>query len=229
MDFIKDLFFSHQTLAVLFSVTNKLQVQGDKYLQDLTIRQMLAIPAIIHAPDGKATINFIAKKLGTTKQNARQIVNALAKKNYVSVEPSQSDKRAVNVTITQGSEEILKACSERTDEFLADIFNDFTTEELEALWTLLNKLYRFDGIEQDNLFIYPANHMRDNGNSSIDSGGSDNYDNSNDYDAANNHCGSDNHISDKRDGNDLSGSGDNCDAMLQHHRNYLKRRGDNDA
>jgi len=161
MNLAKDLFFTHQTLAVLFSVTNKLQMQGDKYLQDLTIRQMLAIPAIIHAPDGKATINYIAKQLGTTKQNAKQIVDALVKKNYVSVAPSESDRRAVNVTVTQGSETAFRLCSERTDEFLADIFHDFTTEDLETLWTLLNKLYRFDGVEQDSPHEYLTNHTSD--------------------------------------------------------------------
>ena len=150
MDEAKDIFFTHQTLAVLFSVTNKLQMQGDKYLKDLTIRQMLAIPAIIHAPDGKATINYIAKQLGTTKQNAKQIVDVLAKKNYVSIVPSELDKRAVNVSVTPGSEASFKVCSERTDEFLADVFRDFSTEDLEALWTLLNKLYRFDGAAQED-------------------------------------------------------------------------------
>ena len=158
MNLAKDLFYTHQTLAILFSVTNKLQMQGDKYLQDLTIRQMLAIPAIIHAPDGKATINYIAKQLGTTKQNAKQIVDALAKKNYVSIAPSEADRRAVNVTVTQGSEDAFRVCSERTDEFLADIFRAFTTEDLETLWTLLNKLYRFDSAEQDSPNEYPANH-----------------------------------------------------------------------
>ena len=161
MNIAKDLFFTHQTLAVLFSVTNKLQVQGDKYLQDLTIRQMLALPAIIHAPYGKATINYIAKQLGTTKQNAKQIVAALVKKNYVSVAPSELDKRAVNVTIIQGNEEAFRLCSKRTDEFLADIFRDCTTEDLETLWTLLGKLYRFDGVAQDDAHEYLANHTSD--------------------------------------------------------------------
>ena len=161
MEIAKDLFFTHQTLALLFSVTNKLQMKGDKYLRDLTIRQMLALPAIIHAPDGKATINYIAKQLGTTKQNARQIVDALAKKNYVSVTPSGLDKRAVNITITPGRDEAFRSCSERTDEFLADIFHGFSTEDLEKFWNLLNKLYRFDGIDQDTSHDYLKNHTAD--------------------------------------------------------------------
>ena len=62
MDIAKDLFYAQQTLVVLFSVTNKLQMQGDKQLQDITIRQMLAIPALVHAPNGRASINHLARK-----------------------------------------------------------------------------------------------------------------------------------------------------------------------
>ena len=148
MNMAKDLFLSQQAIMALFSVTNKLQMTGDKYLQDLTIRQMLAIPAIIHAPDGKATINHIARKLGTTKQSAKQIVDALAKKKYLSVAPSGLDKRAVDISITPEGAEAFKVCSERTDIFLADTFSNFTTQDLEALCGLLGKLCPLEGFEE---------------------------------------------------------------------------------
>jgi len=150
MDIAKDLFFSQQALATLFSVINKLQMRGDHYSGDLTIRQMLAIPAIIHAPEGKSTINHIARTLGTTKQSAKQIVDAMEKKKYLSVAPSEQDKRAVNITITTEGEKAFRACSERTDVFLADIFHEFSAQDLETLCILLHKLYRFDGAEQNS-------------------------------------------------------------------------------
>ena len=149
MDIAKVLFLSQQVLRTLFSVTNKLQMQGDKYLQDITIRQMLAVPAIIHAPEGEATINHIARSLGTTKQSAKQIVHAMEKKKYLSVVPSKQDKRAVSITVTPEGWQAFKTCSEHTDEFLADIFHDFTMKDLESLWTLLKKLYCFDGVSQE--------------------------------------------------------------------------------
>lgn len=155
MDIAKKLFFAQRTLVALFSVTNKLQMKGDKYLQDITIRQMLAIPAIIHAPGGKATISNIARQLGNTKQSAKQIIDAMERKKYLSVAPSEQDKRAVNVTVTPEGEQAFKSCSESTDKFIADIFLDFTAEDLETLCSLLEKLYCFDGIEQDGF----AAHM----------------------------------------------------------------------
>ena len=149
MDIAKDLFFAQQSLMTLFLVTNKLQMQGDKHLGDLTIRQILAIPALFHAPDGKVTINHIARSMGTTKQSAKQIVDAMKNKGYLSVIPSKQDKRAVNIEITAEGQQAFSKCSERTDEFLADIFCDFTEEELETLCTLLQKLYGYDTEQND--------------------------------------------------------------------------------
>jgi DNA-binding MarR family transcriptional regulator len=148
MDAQHDMYFAHQVLGTLFAVTNKIQMRGDKYLKDLSVRQMKAMGAIIHLPAGKATINNIARFMGTTKQSAKQIVDIMAKKQYLSTSPSERDKRAVNVAITPQGEQIIRTCSERNNEFVADIFQEFTTEDLETLWALLKKLYRFDGTAQ---------------------------------------------------------------------------------
>ena len=149
MNIAKDLFFAQQSLMTLFLVTNKLQMQGDKHLGDLTIRQILAIPALFHAPDGKATINHIARSMGTTKQSAKQIVDAMKKKGYLSVISSEQDKRAVNIEITEAGQQAFSRCSERTDEFLADIFSNFTAEELERLCMLLQKLHGYDAAQNN--------------------------------------------------------------------------------
>jgi len=142
MDIARDLFHAQQVLVTLFLAANKLQMLGDQQLQDITLRQMLAIPALIHAPNGGATINHLARSLGTTKQSARQIVDALERKGYLSVAPSAQDRRAVHIIITPEGQRAFGVCSERTDGFLADIFQPFCGAELEALCALLQKLHR---------------------------------------------------------------------------------------
>jgi DNA-binding MarR family transcriptional regulator len=163
MNMARDLFFSQQALAALFAVTNKLQARGGDYLKDVTVRQILAVPAIIHAPEGGATINHIARRLGTTKQSAKQIVDVMEKKKYVTVAPSERDKRAVSVSVTEEGKRAFDECSARVDVFLADIFRDFTEEEIETLCGLLKKLYGFDvsGGDGHDIFAEYQEHNAD--------------------------------------------------------------------
>jgi DNA-binding MarR family transcriptional regulator len=154
MDFskeLRELFLMEQAYTTLFSVTNKLQIQGDKYLGDLTSRQFMTIMAILHLSEDETTLNNIAKKLGTSKQNVNTLVTSIEKKGYIVITPCARDKRAINVKVTDSGKQVMLKCNEKGMGFLVDVFNDFTTDEIETLWSLLKKLYRFDGEEQDGL------------------------------------------------------------------------------
>ncbi|MGE6258412.1 MarR family winged helix-turn-helix transcriptional regulator [Heyndrickxia sporothermodurans] len=146
---LKELHFMQQSYATLFSVVNKVQTSGDEYLEILTSRQHMALIAIAHLPVENTTLVNIAKKLGTTKQTANKLITSLAKKGYVKTVPSKIDKRSINIEITVEGKKALITCSEKSTYFLADMFHGFTTEEIETFWRLLQKLYRFDGEEQD--------------------------------------------------------------------------------
>lgn len=149
MDNYKSLFLIQQVYATLFSLTNKLQIKGDEYCEQLTSRQLMAMVAIIHLPENETTLNNIAKKLGTTKQSVKQMITILENKGFVLTTPSQYDKRAVNVKITDAGKAAMMVCAEKSMGFFGKLSKDFSIEEMEILWTLLKKLYRFDGEEQD--------------------------------------------------------------------------------
>lgn len=147
----KELFLWQQTFTTLLSVSNKLQVHGDKYINNLTVRQLMAIIAIAHLPKGEASLNGIAKKLGTTKQNIKQLINAMEKKGYVITTPSERDKRAYNVEITESGQLVFAESYKHGIGLLAELFKAFSVDELEVFWSGLKKLYSFDGEEQDGL------------------------------------------------------------------------------
>ncbi|WMT42936.1 MarR family transcriptional regulator [Paenibacillus sp. D2_2] len=146
---LKELHFMQQSYATLFSVVNKVQTRGDENLEILTSRQHMTLIAIAHLPVENTSLMNIAKKLGTTKQTANKLITSLVNKGYVQSIPSKLDKRSINVEITPEGKEALITCSERSTYFLADMFHDFTADEIETFWRLLQKLYRFDGEEQD--------------------------------------------------------------------------------
>lgn len=148
-DQVNRMFLMQQVYATLFSLTNKLQIKGDEQLDGLTSRQLMTMIAIIHLPEDETSLNNIARKLGTSKQNVKQLVANMESKGYVQMLPSQHDGRSYNIKITgSGRQSLLKNGEIGNDMFL-DVFKDFTKEDLETLWSLLKKLYRFDGEEMD--------------------------------------------------------------------------------
>ncbi|GAA3401118.1 MarR family winged helix-turn-helix transcriptional regulator [Paenibacillus hodogayensis] len=149
MDTYKEIFLMQQAFATLFSLTNKLQIQGDKSIGHVTTRQFMAMTAVAHLAENETTLNNIARKLGTSKQSVKQLITILENKGFLLSVPSQQDKRAINVKITESGKQVLLQASENGLFFLEHLFKDFTMEEMESLWSLLKKLYRYDGNEQD--------------------------------------------------------------------------------
>lgn len=156
---IEDLFLMQQVYATLFSVYNKIQTESAKRFTTLSSRQYMTILAILHLPENERTMNNVAKKLGTTKQNIRQLITALEKKRFVEIKASDTNRRAANLQVTTaGMSEMLKA-GETGILLLADIFNEFSKTEMQELWHLLKKMYRFDGKEQDGFEDEPSSEV----------------------------------------------------------------------
>lgn len=149
MDINEEKFLMDQIYSTLFSLVNKLQVEGDKRTGELTTRQLMILVAIGHIKEGKTTLNNIARKIGATKQSVQQVVNTLKKGGFVEILPSEEDKRAVNVIITAYGKQAMVKAYAGSVLFFADVFKNFSTEEMQILWCLLKKLYKFDGKEQD--------------------------------------------------------------------------------
>lgn len=146
---LKELFLMQQVYSTLFSVYNKIQTESSKRFATLSSRQYMTILAILHLPENERTMNNVAKKLGTTKQNIRQLITTLEKKQLIEIKSSDRDRRATNLEVTPaGMNEMLKA-GEIGIMFLADLFNEFSSEELQLLWYLLKKMHRYDGKEHD--------------------------------------------------------------------------------
>lgn len=146
---LRELYLMQQTYATLFSLANKIQIAGDQYYDQMTSRQYMTMLAILHLPEDKRTLNNIARKMGTTKQNVTQLVSNIEKKGYICIEPSKHDKRAVNVMLTESGMKAMLTCGEIGLTFMGDLFHDFSECELETLWDLLKKLYCFDGEQHD--------------------------------------------------------------------------------
>lgn len=138
----------HQAYSLLFIALNKIQGEADSQLENLTLRQLMLLIAIAHLDPKEATIVNIAKTLGTSKQNVNRLVGSMVNAGYLSSKPSQTDKRSVNISITDRGLSEMQKNTVNSNQYFLNLFENFTKEEIKAFRKTLEKLANYDHTDQ---------------------------------------------------------------------------------
>ncbi len=142
-------FLMEQSFSTLFALANKAQMNADHCLSLLTSRQLMAMIAIVHLPGRQATLKNVASKLGNSMPSTSHIISGLARKGYITTVANPNDGRSINYVITDTGKNAMMTDGQEGYAFFDRFFHDFSDVELANLWTLLRKLYRYDGIDHD--------------------------------------------------------------------------------
>ncbi|MCB0663849.1 MAG: MarR family transcriptional regulator [Saprospiraceae bacterium] len=86
------------------------------------------------------TVKDLAARMIDKTSNASRLVDRLVNKNYVIRELCESDRRRVDVVITEKGIEFVKNISTTLDKHIDERFKNMTLEEAELLNSLLDKL-----------------------------------------------------------------------------------------
>ena len=86
------------------------------------------------------TVKDLAARMIDKTSNASRLVDRLVNKNYVIRELCESDRRRVDVVITEKGIEFVKNISTTLDKRIDERFKNMTLEEAELLNSLLDKL-----------------------------------------------------------------------------------------
>lgn len=138
-------FYLQQIFSTIFYLSNKIQTEGDKLDEQITVRQWMTLLTILHLPEDGANYNQIADMMGYSKQNAKKLVTVLERKGFVTVGKSDTDRRAVCIQVTESCRAFLHDYYDRGNSYLNGMFQDFDENELQTLWILLKKLATYDG------------------------------------------------------------------------------------
>lgn len=138
-------YYLQQIYSTIFYLSNKIQTEGDKLDDNITVRQWMTLLAILHLPEGRANYNQLADMMGYSKQNAKNLVTVLERKGFVKIGKSDTDHRAVQIQVSESCKTFLRNYYERGNSYIDGIFKDFDENELQALWKLLRKLASYDG------------------------------------------------------------------------------------
>lgn len=112
--------------ASIFALSNKLQVLGDAFDENITIKQWLFILGVSKFSE-PPTVSEVANFIGYSRQNAKRIAVALDERGYITITKDKNDARALRITLTQKCTEYFAKRSQRELEFLDKLFTGFDT------------------------------------------------------------------------------------------------------
>lgn len=118
-------------LGLLSAFENRFQACADRFFRQITWKQFFAIICVNLCKESP-TINDLARVMGSSHQNVKQILLKLEKKGFIRMIPDEKDKRKQRIALT---EECLAFCEK----------NDRQSREM------IEKMYL--GIPEEQLLI----------------------------------------------------------------------------
>lgn len=126
--------------GLFFAFQNRLQTAGDAFYEEITTKQFFLMACMSLFEKEPPTANDLAKVMGCSRQNVKEILTSLEKKGLVSLLPCENDKRKRIVVPTQKAMLIGDKYREKEVEFLEKLYDGVTDEEVLSTYKFLLKL-----------------------------------------------------------------------------------------
>ena len=126
--------------STLFIAGNQLQTIFDSRIPALSLKQFMLLSVARQAGE-PMTFTQLGALLGCSRQNIKKLAEALVKKGFVTIRRSARDGRALCVCPTEKADAYFQNDFARYQEELGYLFEVYTDEEAETLFTLLTRLY----------------------------------------------------------------------------------------
>lgn len=123
-----------------FAFHNRLQTAGDSFYEEITCKQFFLMACMNLFKDSPPTANDLAKVMGCSRQNVKEILTSLEKKGFVSLVPCQSDKRKRIVILTKKAALLAERYSSKETEFIERLYKGVTEEQIKSTYCFLAKL-----------------------------------------------------------------------------------------
>lgn len=130
----------HALFGMLLAFNNRLQTAGDTFYEEITCKQFFLM-ACMNLFEGTApTANDLAKVMGCSRQNVKEILSSLERKELVSLVLLKTDKRKRMVLLTEKAVKLADKYREKETDFLERLFSGVTDEQIRSTYCFLSKL-----------------------------------------------------------------------------------------
>jgi DNA-binding MarR family transcriptional regulator len=126
--------------GTIFTLSNKLQILGDKLDAQLTLKQWLFLAGVLKCENEAPTLSAISARIGSSRQNVKKMALILEKQGFILMNKDDRDARMLRVSLTDSCIEYLKQREKTELEFIEEVFYGFEPQELSALSAAIKKL-----------------------------------------------------------------------------------------
>lgn len=140
LDVLKMIDPKHALFGMFFAFHNRLQSAGDNFYEEITVKQFFLMACMALFPDTPPTANDLAKVMGCTRQNVKEILSSLQKKGFVTLTSSENDKRKRIVKLTEKAIVTADKYQDNENEFLRRLYDGVSDEEVINTYIFLSKL-----------------------------------------------------------------------------------------
>ena len=132
----------------IYIVGNRLQTLFDNHIKEISLKQFMLLSIIRHSKK-ELTFTQLGGLLGCSRQNIKQLAEALEKKGFIRIVKSTNDARALSAKVTQKTNDYWKEEFYKYQQELKYLFEEYSEDEVALLFKLFMKLYSgIDNLEE---------------------------------------------------------------------------------
>ena len=128
------------TYGGIFALANRLQLLGDKFDENISIKQWFLLAIIDTFKDEDPTISMAAERIGNSRQNVKKMAMLLEKRGFLSITKDKEDGRIQRLKLTPYCREYFKGRDKAEREYIKELYADIDNEMLTNLVKTINQL-----------------------------------------------------------------------------------------
>ncbi|MDD6038762.1 MAG: MarR family transcriptional regulator, partial [bacterium] len=126
--------------GLFFAFHNRLQAVGDAFYEEITCKQFFLLICMNLYQEEAPTAGELAKTMGCSRQNVKEILNSLEKKQFVRLETDEKDKRKKRVCLTDKARGMTLKYQEKQALFMRSLYEGVSEEEIESAFRIISKI-----------------------------------------------------------------------------------------
>ncbi len=126
--------------GLLFAFMNRLQAKGDTFYEEITCKQFFLMACMKLFPDEAPTANQLSQVMGCSRQNVKEVLNALCKKGLTALRQDENDKRKQRIYLTAKAGEMAKKYAEREKAFMELLYKGISDDEIKTVYKIISRM-----------------------------------------------------------------------------------------